>query len=368
MSKLFTPVKVGRTELPHRIAMAPMTRFRNSDLHVPLPVVKEYYEQRAAVPGTLLVTEATHVSLQGSGYENTPAIYTGDQIAGWRAVTDAVHAQGSYIYSQLWSLGRVADKNVLAEVGYDVVSSSAKAAGDGYPIPRPLTEDEIRLHIAEFVQAAKNAIAAGFDGVEIHGANGYLIDQFIQDISNSRTDQWGGSVENRARFALELTTAVADAIGAERTAIRLSPWSTFQGMRMSDPVPQFTYLAKELAKIGLSYVHLVESRVSGDSDGTSESDHLDFFLEAYGRASPVVIAGGYTPALARMAVDSKYRDWDIIIAFGRPFTSNPDLVFRVKENLPLRPYERATFYTPKEAKGYSDYDFSGEFKAALAAA
>ncbi|KAL4892962.1 NADH:flavin oxidoreductase/NADH oxidase family protein [Aspergillus ambiguus] len=369
MSKLFAPIQVGRMSLAHRLAMAPMTRFRIDDDHVPLPMVKEYYEQRAAVPGTLLITEATLVSPRAGGYPNVPAIWNEAQIAGWREVTDAVHAKGSYIFMQLWGLGRVANPEVLQkEGGYDLVSSSATPVSADAPVPRELTEDEIREFIADYVQAAKNAIAAGFDGVEIHGANGYLIDQFIQDTANQRTDAWGGSVENRARFALEVIAGVVDAIGADRTAIRYSPFSTFQGMRMANPIPQFEYLAKKTAEFKLAYVHVVEARIAGNADVSESGESLDFFVNAYSGAGPVMVAGGYKPGSAKEAVDLRYKDHDVVVAIGRPWTANPELPFLIKSGLPLRPYEREMFYLPKDPKGYTDYGFSEEFKAVQAAA
>lgn len=361
MTKLFTPIKLGRIELAHRIAMAPMTRFRADDQHVPLPFVKDYYAQRTAVPGSLAITEATFITPNAGGYSNVPGIYTQDQIAAWKEVTDAVHQQGSHIYMQLWALGRVADPDVLKnEGGFDLVSASDIPMDPNTPTPRPLTEQEIQQYIADYVHAAKNAIAAGFDGVEIHSANGYLLDQFLQDVSNHRTDAWGGSVEKRARFSLEVVKAVSAAIGSDRVAIRLSPFSTFQGMRMADPIPQFTYVVEQLKQLGLAYLHVTESRVAGNAD-VEGSERLDFILKAYDNASPVLIAGGYKPALSQEAVDSTYKDYDVVIAIGRPYTSNPDLPFRFKEGIDLKPYERDVFYVPKSSKGYNDYPFSEQF-------
>lgn len=369
MSKLFNPIKVGRMELSSRLAMAPMTRFRVDDEHNPLPIVKDYYAQRGSTPGTLLITEATIISPQAGGYPVVPGIYTDSQIAAWKEVTDAVHAKGSYIYMQLWALGRVADPTYLQKLGgHDLVSASDIPAAEGAATPRPLSESDIQSYIQDYAQAARNAIAAGFDGVEIHAANGYLIDQFIQDNSNKRTDAWGGSVENRSRFALEVTRAVVDAVGADRTGIRFSPFSTFQGMRMADPIPQFTYLAKETAKFKLAYTHIVEPRIAGNADVEETPDELDFFLEAYGNASPVIIAGGYKADTALKAIDGKYEKYDTVIGFGRPWTSNPDLPFRIKANVPLIPYNRDTFYNPKDPKGYIDWEFSPEFKATQVAA
>lgn len=368
MTKLFTPIRVGRLDLSSRIVMAPMTRFRADDNHTPLPMVAEYYAQRASTPGTLLITEATFITPQAGGATNIPGIWNDAQIAAWKEVTSAVHAKGSYIYLQLWALGRVADANQLkSEGGFPVVSSSPNPVTPDAPVPHALTESEIQNWINDYAQASRNAIAAGFDGVEIHAANGYLIDQFNQDTVNTRTDRWGGSVENRARFAVEVTRAVVSAVGADRTGIRFSPFSPFQGMRMADPIPQFSYLARAMAEFKLAYVHVVESRIAGNAD-VEATDQLDFFLEAYGKTGPVVIAGGYKPDSARDAVDKKYKDYDAIIGFGRPFISNPDLPFRVLKGLPLHPYERDTFYQPKDPKGYVDYEFSAEFKTAQAAA
>ncbi|KGO46504.1 Aldolase-type TIM barrel [Penicillium expansum] len=369
MTKLSTPLHVGRLDLSNRIAMAPMTRFRADDNHTPLPMMVEYYAQRASVPGTLLITEATFISPRAGGAANVPGIYTSAQIAAWKEVTSAVHAKGSYIYLQLWALGRVASPEQLKKEGdFQLVSSSPNPITPGTTVPHELTESEIQDWIKDYAQAARNAISAGFDGVEIHGANGYLIDQFNQDTVNTRTDRWGGSVENRARFALEVTRVVVDAVGADRTGIRFSPYSTFQGMRMDDPVPQFSYLASKIAEFKLAYVHVVESRVAGNTDVIGATDQLDFFLEAYGKVGPVIIAGGYKPDSAKEAVDGKYKDYDAIIGIGRPFISNPDLVFRILKGVELVPYNRDTFYPAKDPKGYIDYEFSAEFKTAQVAA
>ncbi|KAJ6110630.1 Aldolase-type TIM barrel [Penicillium sp. IBT 16267x] len=367
MTKLFEPLQVGRMELFNRVALAPLTRFRADDSHVPLPFVKEYYVQRASTPGTLLITEGTLISSRGGSYANVPGIWNEAQIAAWKEVTDAVHAKGSYIYLQLWALGRVAEPNASAAGEFVPVSSSEiPAAADGR-VPHALTESEIQEWIQDYAQAAKNAVAAGFDGVEIHAANGYLVDQFIQDTCNKRTDRWGGSVENRARFAVEVTKAVAEAIGADRTGIRFSPFSPFQGMRMEDPVPQFTYLAEQMKAFKLAYVHVVEARIAGNTE-IEASETLDFFFKAYEKAGPVIVAGGYKPDSAREAVDGKYKDHDVLIAFGRSYIANPDLPFRLKSNVPLTPYDRAMFYRPKDPVGYIDYEFSAEFKATQVAA
>ncbi|KAF2177090.1 NADH:flavin oxidoreductase NADH oxidase family protein [Zopfia rhizophila CBS 207.26] len=334
--------------------MAPLTRFRASDAHIPLQFVVDYYAQRGSVPGTLLVTEATFISAKAGGYPNVPTLATDEALQAWKKVTDAVHAKGSYIFCQLWALGRIAIPKVLDEekdAGADnigLVSSSATPYTDGAPMSRELTEEEIQSFIGDYAAAAKAAVeVAGFDGVEIHGAGGYPIDQFTQDTCNRRTDP------------------VAEAVGPGRIGIRLSPWSTYQGMRMQDPIPQFAYLIKGLKELKLAYLHLVESRICGNVD-VEASDRLDFALDAWGAGkdnkSPVLIAGGYRPDSARTTVDEEYKDKNVGIVFGRFFISNPDLVFRLKKGIEFRPYEREKFYLPKWPAGYTDCEFSDEWK------
>ncbi|KIW34665.1 uncharacterized protein PV07_01432 [Cladophialophora immunda] len=365
MTRLFEPLQIGMCSLKHRIVMAPMTRLRADDEHVPPEMMVEYYSQRASVPGTLIITESNFIAARSRGRdENAPGIFTQAQIDHWRQVTREVHDRGSFIYVQLWHVGRAARKSALEKAGLEMLSSSAIPISAEHPTPRPMTEEEIQNCIDDFAQAAENAIEAGFDGVEIHGANGYLIDQFTQDTCNQRTDKWGGSIENRSRFCLEIVRAVCDAIGPERTGIRLSPFSTFQGMRMEDPIPQFTYLISKLKTFGLSYLHLIEPRVSGNVDlhsKTLETDSLDFARAAWQKCSPIILAGGYTPATASQALDTTLKDGDIAIAFGRFFISNPDLPYRAAKNLALTPYQRDTFYKVKSPNGYIDYGFSEEW-------
>lgn len=368
-SRLFKPLKLGRSELSNRIALAPLTRFRADDEHVPMqPLVSEYYAQRSSVPGTLLITEATFIHPKASGYSNAPGIWNAAQIESWKKTTDAVHKNKGTIYLQLWALGRAAKPDVLAKE----VSPDTKVVGpsnipfEGGATPTPLTEEEIWEYVGYYAQAAKNAIAAGFDGVEIHAANGYLIDEFIQDTANNRTDKWGGSIENRARFALEITKAVVDAVGADRTGIRLSPFSPFQGMKMAEPHGQFTYLIGELKKFELAYLHLVESRVSGNAD-TDHGEDVKPFIDLWDNISPVLLAGGFKTDSAYEAADTKYADKDVLIVFGRLFITNPDLVFRVQHRLPMTPYDRDIFYNAKEARGYTDWPFSEEFSKAKSA-
>ncbi|OAK96299.1 FMN-linked oxidoreductase [Phaeosphaeriaceae sp. SRC1lsM3a] len=363
-SRLFKTLKLGSIEIQHRIVMSPLTRFRADDDHVPLPFVTEYYAQRASIPGTLLVTEATYISARHGGYPNAPGIWNSAQIEGWKNVTDAVHAKGSYIFLQLWALGRASvSREFAGGPPMKVLGPSAVPLDDSYPDPHAMTIEEIKETVQEYVQAAKNAIEAGFDGVEIHGANGYLIDQFIQDTTNKRTDKYGGSNDNRSRFAVEVTQAVVAAVGAERTGVRFSPWSSYQGMRMENPIPQFTDLIRKLDTLNIAYLHLVEGRVSGSSIVES-ADSLNFAFDAF--TGPILLAGGFTPDLARKVVDKEHKDRDVAIVFGRFFISTPDLVFRIQHGLELNKYDRNSFYLAKSEKGYVDYPFSPEFLAAQA--
>lgn len=364
-SKLFQPLRIGPLTLSHRIVMAPLTRLRASDDDVPLlPMVRTYYAQRASVPGTLLISEATLISPRAGGNLNTPGIWNAAQTAAWRAVTAAVHAQGSFIFCQLRAYGRGARAEVLqARGGFDVVSASAVPMSEEAPMPRALREEEIWQFVGEYARAARNAMEAGFDGVEIHGANGYLVDQFTQDVSNRREDAWGGSVEKRSRFALEVTKAVVEAVGTPgRVGMRLSPWSTFQGMKMEDPIPQFSHLVKELKELELGYLHLVESRISGNAD-VEATEKIEFAMDIWGNQSPILAAGGFKAESARRAVDEEYRDKDVAIVFGRYFVSTPDLPFRLKNGIEFTPYNRDTFYEKKSEIGYIDYPFCKEFEA-----
>lgn len=293
---------------------------------------------------------------------NAPGIYSSEHIKQWKRITDEVHRKGCYIFMQIWHVGRAARKEALEKAGLEMVSSSAIPINESSPVPRPMTTEEIWECIASFAQASKNAIEAGFDGVEMHCANGYLIDQFIQDTCNKRTDEWGGSIENRSRFCFEAVKAVAEAIGPDRTAVRLSPFSDFQGMRMQDPIPQFTHLISLLRPFGLSYLHLIEPRVAGNVDkATEEKESLDFAIKTWAKASPLVLAGGYTLDSASRALQTTLKGEQVAFAFGRHFISNPDLPFRLLNNLPLTHYERDTFYKVRSPDGYTDYGFSEKF-------
>ena len=364
-SRLFEPLKVGNLQLNHRVVMAPLTRFRANDAHVPLPIVSTYYGQRASVPGTFIVSEATFISSRAGGYPNVPGIWNSEQVAAWKGVTDAVHKKGSVIFLQLWALGRVAVPEIAAAEGFDVVSSSATPLEPNLNTPKALSKEEIQLFIADYVQAARNALDAGFDGVEIHGAGGYLIDQFTQDNCNNRDDEYGGNIENRSRFILEVASAVSNAVGPERVGIRLSPWQRYQGMRMDDPVPQFTYVIENLRKLDLAYLHLIEARVCGNVD-SEDREKIDPFVRAWGDSTPVILAGGFTPDSAKDTLDKEFRDRNVMVAFGRHFISNPDLPFKIRRGLDLAPYDRDTFYVPESGEGYVDYEFSQEFHSEVA--
>ncbi|KAF2731854.1 FMN-linked oxidoreductase [Polyplosphaeria fusca] len=361
-SRLFKPLKLGNISLQHRIALAPLTRFRADDNHVPLPFVPKYYSQRGSVPGTLLITEATYIAPEHSGYPNVPGIWNAAQISAWKTVTSAVHAAGSHIFLQLWALGRAAGNPAYKgdqPPAHPVLGPSPIPLDKHSAVPAEMSVEQIRDTVAAYAQAAQNAVAAGFDGVEIHGANGYLVDQFVQDNTNSRTDEYGGSIERRNRFALEVTRAVVSAIGKERVGIRLSPFSTFQGMRMQDPVPQFSALLAGLDALDLAFVHLVEGRVSGNADVES-SDKLDWAFENF--RGTILLAGGFTPERARETVEG-HGGRNVVVVFGRHFIANPDLVYRIREGVELEKYDRDTFYNAKSEVGYTDRPFSKEFEA-----
>ncbi|OTA37690.1 hypothetical protein BTJ68_02534 [Hortaea werneckii EXF-2000] len=371
-NRLSEPLQLGHCRLKHRMVMAPLTRFRGTMEHVPGRYAKEYYEQRASVPGTFIITEATFISPQAGGYNNVPGIWNDEQIDAWREIVDAVHAKGSFIYLQLWALGRAAGteaaaKNLQREGPFPVVSSSAVPISSEYEEPKSLSEAEVKSFVQDYANAARNAIRAGFDGVEIHGANGYLIDQFWQDVCNLRTDNYGGSIEKRARFGLDVTKAVIEAVGdSKKVGMRLSPWSNFQGMGMKDPVPQFSQIVSELKKLDLAYLHLVESRLSGTSaDGVYQAvtRENDPFVELWGVQAPIMLAGGFDPPKAKRVLCEVYTAENVMIAFGRYFISTPDLPYRIQNDIALTPWNRKTFYKPEAAEGYIDYPFSKEFVA-----
>ncbi|KAK6609757.1 NADH:flavin oxidoreductase NADH oxidase [Botrytis cinerea] len=353
-SRLFQPLTIGNMEVKHRIGMPSLTRFRATDDRVPTTMMKEYYSQRASVPGTLMIAEGTFVSPSAAGgYSNAPGIWSKDQIAAWKEITDEIHAKGCFIFCQLFAMGRTASIEVAESEGISIVAPSAIPIDENFPTPRAMTIQEIEQFVGDFATASENAISAGFDGVECHGANGYLIDQFIQDTSNQRNDAYGGSVENRSRFINEIMKAMVNAVGPERVGLRLSPWSPFQGMRMTDPIPQFMDIICKARKLNLAYLHLVESRISGADDYSGSNERLDFAYQLWN--GPILVAGGYKPADAQRLVDEERLDKDIVVMFGRYFIANPDLVYRVKKGVALNAYDRKTFYIKNSSMGYVDY-------------
>jgi N-ethylmaleimide reductase len=352
---LFDPVKVGPITLPNRIVMAPMTRSRAGAGFVPTDLAVKYYAQRASAG--LIVTEATQISPQGIGYVHTPGIYTKEQVAGWKKVTDAVHKAGGRIFLQLWHVGRISNRTLQPNNQLPVAPSAIAPEGQSmaidysmvdYEAPRALETHEIAGIVEDYRQAAENAKEAGFDGVEIHGANGYLIDQFLRDGTNKRTDRYGGSVENRARFLVEVTEAVVGVWGAERVGMRLSPNGAFNSMSDSNPRAIFGHVAKELERLNLAYLHFVRAN-PGDNVPGGPID-ADFFRPLFKNA--IIAAGGFTSKeQAEAAVKNGNSD---LVAFATLFISNPDLPARLKQNAHLTQADRATFYGG-DAKGYTDY-------------
>lgn len=352
-SKLFEPYKLGAITLSNRTVMAPLTRNRAVDGFVPNPLAVDYYGQRASAG--LLITEASQVSQQGQGYQDTPGIYSKEQVAGWRKVTDRVHERGGHIYLQLWHVGRISHTTLQPNGGAPVAPSAVRANGKTFvgggfadvSEPRALALDEIPGVIDSFKRGAANAIAAGFDGVEIHGANGYLLDQFAKDGANKRTDTYGGSIENRARLMLEVSQAVANEVGAERTGIRISPVTPANDVSDSNPQPLFDHIVDGLNALKLIYIHVIEGATGGPRD-IAPFDYASLRK----RFSGTYIANnGYDLALANKVLAANEAD---LIAFGKLFISNPDLVERLKRGAELNTPDKATFYGGG-AKGYTDY-------------
>ncbi|EWZ52456.1 uncharacterized protein FOBCDRAFT_122482 [Fusarium oxysporum Fo47] len=362
-SRLFQPMKIGNIEAQHRVGMAPLTRLRSSIDRVPNALMKEYYGQRASISGTLIITEGTLVSpAAGGGFARTPGIWNQEQVNAWKEITDEVHRKGSFIFIQLFAMGRAATVEVARDEGIDIIGPSAIPIEGSPAQPRAMSLEEIHEMVEAFVVASENAMKAGFDGVEIHGANGYLLDQFLQDVSNQRNDEYGGSIENRSRLITEILERTVQVIGQERVGIRLSPWSTFQSMRMKDPIPQFTDIINKASRLNLAYLHLIESRISGSQDcQNSSGERLDFAYDLW--TGPFLIAGGYKLKEAERLVDEERPNKEIMVMFGRNFLANPDLVYRIKEGLELNPYERKTFYT-SDVEGYVDYPFAVRKEAA----
>ena len=353
-TKLFEPFKLGPITLPNRLVMAPLTRNRAIPPGmVPSPLAVDYYAQRASAG--LLITEASQVSQQGQGYQDTPGIYSKEQIAGWRKVTDRVHEKGGHIYIQLWHVGRISHDSLQPGGGKPVAPSAIRAKGKTFvngtftdiSEPRALELSEIPGIIEEFKRGTANALEAGFDGVEIHGANGYLLDQFAKDGTNKRTDAYGGSIENRARLMLEISKAVVDQIGAERVGIRISPVTPANDVSDSNPQPLFDYIVDHLSALKLVYLHVIEGATGGPRD-VAPFDYAGLRKRFKGT---YIGNNGYDLALAEKVLAADEAD---LIAFGKPFIANPDLVARFRTGAPLNEGDKATFYGGG-AKGYTDY-------------
>lgn len=351
---LFSPYTLGSITLKNRVVMSPMTRNRSPG-NVPGDIVAKYYRQRAEAG--LIITEGTAPTANGTGYARIPGLYDAAQIAGWKKVTDAVHAAGGRIFVQLMHTGRASHPANLPK-GARAVAPSAIALPDPVwvdpdgpqPVPAPhaLTNEEIEIEIEGYVKASANAVEAGFDGVELHGANGYLIEQFLNTASNVRTDDWGGPFQNRNRFAVEVAKRCAARIGKERVGIRLSPYGAFNGMKSDDTTEdQYEDLAKKLQGLGLLYIHVVDHSSMGAPEvkATTKQKIREAFKGTY------ILSGGYDRARAEADLAAKKGD---LVAFGRPFLANPNLVTKLRTNAPLAPPDFPTFYTPGE-KGYTDY-------------
>lgn len=352
---LLEPFRLGDIELKNRIVMAPLTRSRaDHETLAPRRMNADYYRQRATAG--LIISEATQIMHEGQGYAWTPGIYSDEQIAGWRTVTDAVHAEGGKIVLQLWHVGRISHPDLQPGGQLPVAPSAVKPEGQAFTesgfkpmvTPRALALDEIPGVIAQFGKASENAKAAGFDGVEVHGANGYLIDQFLRDRTNLRTDAYGGSIENRSRFLIEAVEAAAAAFGPGRVGVRLSPLSPFNDVSDSNPEALFTYAVKELSKLGIAYIHLIEGETQG-ARAPADGFELSVLRKVFGGA--YIGNNGYDAALAAERVGSGEVD---LVAFGRPYIANPDLVERIRIGAPFAEPNKDTFYGGAE-EGYVDY-------------
>ncbi|QNH17592.1 alkene reductase [Xanthomonas sp. SS] len=353
-SPLFAPLRLGAIELTNRIVMAPLTRNRaEGEGRIPSPLAPEYYGQRASAG--LIVAEATQISPMGQGYMDTPGIYSEAQVAAWKNVTAEVHRRGGKIVLQLWHVGRISHVSLLPDGAAPVAPSALRANAKTYTAegfsdvsaPRALRLDEIPALLEDFRHAARNAIAAGFDGVEVHAANGYLIDQFLRDGSNRRDDAYGGSIENRTRLLFEVVQAVAQEIGAERTGVRLSPVTPANDAHDSDPQPLFERAVERLDSLGLAFLHVIEGATGGPRDNIA----FDYAALRAKFRGPWLVNNGYDKALAERVLGSGAAD---AVAFGRPFIANPDLVERLRRDAPLNPLDADTLYGGG-AKGYTDY-------------
>jgi NADPH2 dehydrogenase len=350
----FTPITVGRSALDHRVVMAPLTRHRAPSA-LPNELMEEYYEQRAVRAGTLIISEATYIAEKAGGYADVPGIWSQEQVDAWAKIFKRIHNQKSFVYVQLWALGRQAMPEDITKQGHDYVSASNIAFKARGRAPRPLTREEIKEYVQLYVEAAKNSIAAGADGVELHSANGYLPDQFLHENSNDRTDEYGGSIENRSRFTLEILDALVEAIGADRVGVRFSPWGNSGDMEYGNSaIPQFSYVMSQIEKRAqegnrLAYVHIVEPRVSGSVDSTVIAPGNNDFVRQIWKG--IIIKAG---AMLPYVNEETEKDPKMLIGLGRYFISNPDLVDRLEKDADLTPYDRDYFYSEGK-EGYTDY-------------
>jgi N-ethylmaleimide reductase len=362
--KLFTPVQIGDITLKHRVVMAPLTRLRATlPGGVPSDLMLEYYRQRAS-EGGLIVTESTAIAQSGHGYYGAPGIYNAAQVSGWKRIVETVHAYGGRIFAQLWHAGRCSHTSVTqstpisasVDATYWTDEINMVSTTEGFQLPSPhraLQTHEIPELVEQYRSAAANAKYAGFDGVELMAGNGHLMDQFLQDISNKRTDDYGGSIENRARLLIEVVNAMASVWGPGRVGVRIAPSGTFNGMGDSDPKSLFRHLASRLNVIGLAYLHVIEPRIKGGEtliegqDPIAARDLCRYFK------GPIIAAGGFEPSTAEASIAGGDAN---LVAFGRHFIANPDLPKRIERGFPLNPYDRNTFYAFDE-RGYTDYPF-----------
>jgi N-ethylmaleimide reductase len=349
---LFSPISLGNIKLKNRIVMAPLTRNRAGTGNVPQDINVKYYEQRASAG--LIITEATPISAMAHGYPATPGIHSEAQIAGWKSVVDAVHAKGGKVVLQLWHVGRISHPSLLPDNALPVAPSAIKPAGQTFTYtglqdfvtPRALQLSELPGIVEDYAQATRNALAAGFDGVEIHAANGYLLDQFLRDSTNKRNDAYGGSIENRTRLLLEVTRAVVDVAGADKVGVRISPLNPFNDISDSNPQALFNHVADVLNSFKLAYLHVVEGGMGG-----SDLPPFDF-VELRRQFKGAYMANlGYTKATANAAIAEGRAD---VVAFGVPFIANPDLVERFRLDAPLNEPDQSSFYGGNET-GYIDY-------------
>jgi N-ethylmaleimide reductase len=366
--KLFTPVELGPMKLKHRVVMAPLTRSRSIQPNsIPGDLMLEYYTQRAS-DGGFILGEATNISQASRGWLGAPGLYSDEQVGGWKKIVDAVHRRGGHMFAQLWHAGRSSHLTMSGEE--TPVSASVNpeywqnpnvlvSTPQGWVQPSPhraLSRPEIVAIVEDYRRAARRALDAGFDGVELHGANGYLIDQFLQDGSNQRTDDYGGSIENRARLLFEVLGAMASVWGNDRIAVRIGPNGTWNDMFDSNPDALFAYVAEKLNQVGPAYLHIIEPRVKGnvvvhEGQDAIASERLRKIFKG-----KILAAGGFEPDTAEATVEKGDAD---AVVFGRHFISNPDLPLRIREGLSLSPYDRNTFYT-FDARGYTDYPFATE--------